>query len=277
MDRLDSYRIFYEVAKVGNLTKAGEKLYISQPAISQVIKKMEDQLKAKLFIRNKNGVILTRFGSEVFKNVERAMLSFNAIDCLAESENELKSGKLVIGSGSTIAREVLVAPIEKFLKDFPNIQMSQIEDVQSVMFDKLRQGEVDLIITHQIDQADDLEFQIIENQRYIFIKKKNCEFKRLIKLTKGSYTFALFDSFQRQMNLQTLPEIVVSGYRMAIELVRRGVGLALVPESLARESLKSGEIEVVFEDFNLPQINLGYYTNKFLKNRATEVFIKYLE
>ena len=77
MDSLDNYRIFYEVAKCKNITKASKNLFISQPAVSQTIKKLEDELGATLFIRNKKGVELTRFGQEVFQRAETAMLSFH--------------------------------------------------------------------------------------------------------------------------------------------------------------------------------------------------------
>ncbi len=276
MDRLDNYRIFYEVAKVGNITRAAENLYISQPAISQVIKKMEEQLQAKLFIRNKSGVELTRFGQQVFQKVEIAILSIKAAENMAEEEHELLSGELIIGSGSMVAREFLLEPFERFLQSFPNIQIVQVEGVQSVMFEKLRKGEVDLIISQQNAQITDLEFYPIANQKYVFVKKKGCEIKRFIKLSKGSYTYELFEEFEREKKLKTLPDIIVTGYRMAIELAKLGVGLALIPESIAKKSLANGETEVAYEDYKLPQITFGYYINQILINRATEVFVKFL-
>ena len=56
---LSQYKIFYEVAKAGNISKAAKELYISQPAISRAIKKLENNLDTVLFKRNSRGVILT--------------------------------------------------------------------------------------------------------------------------------------------------------------------------------------------------------------------------
>ncbi len=70
---LDYYKIFYEVAKYKNITKASNVLFISQPAITQTIKKLEETLNAKLFLRHSKGVILTPIGQKIFNQVENAL------------------------------------------------------------------------------------------------------------------------------------------------------------------------------------------------------------
>ena len=62
---LNLYKIFYEVAKEQNITKASEELSISQPAISKSIKNLEEQLGGQLFVRTKRGVVLTEEGKEL--------------------------------------------------------------------------------------------------------------------------------------------------------------------------------------------------------------------
>ena len=63
------YKIFYVVAKNKNITKGAEELNITQPAISRVIKALEDQIGYKLFIREKKGVILIREGEKLFNTI----------------------------------------------------------------------------------------------------------------------------------------------------------------------------------------------------------------
>ena len=90
MEDFNKYKIFYEVAKEGNITRASEKLFISQPAVSQSIKKLEEELEVSLFIRNKSGVTLTSIGQEIFTKVDGAILSLKDIDKIIEEKNELK-------------------------------------------------------------------------------------------------------------------------------------------------------------------------------------------
>ena len=277
MDSIDNYRIFYEVAKYKNITRASEHLYISQPAVSQAIKKIEEQLGTTLFIRNKKGVELTRFGQEVFQKVETAMLSLETIDKISRDEHELLRGSVVIGSGSNVAREMLTLPIKNFLDNFPCVQIIQMEDIPTKLFQMLRKGEVDIVITQQNEQFNEFSFCEIKKHNYVFIKKKGGEVKRFIKTPQGSFTYNLFEEFEKQNKFENYPATIVSGYRMEIELVKQGVGIALVPEFLVSNFISSGEVEVIFKDYKLPSITFGYYYNPTLLTTATEVFMKFLE
>ena len=84
---LSTYRIFFEVAKQGNISKAAESLYISQPAISKTIVRLEDNLNVKLFKRNSRGVSLTEEGEVLFRHVEEA------IHHIEEAESALQKMK----------------------------------------------------------------------------------------------------------------------------------------------------------------------------------------
>ena len=81
---LSHYKIFYEVAKAGNISKAAKELFISQPAISKSISKLEDGLGVTLFVRSSRGVQLTEEGRLLFHYAESAFNSLNF------GEHELK-------------------------------------------------------------------------------------------------------------------------------------------------------------------------------------------
>jgi len=69
---LSSYRIFYAVANTGNISKAAKELYISQPAISKSVKKLEENIGVKLFERSSRGVVLTSEGELLYTHVKSA-------------------------------------------------------------------------------------------------------------------------------------------------------------------------------------------------------------
>ena len=277
MESLDKYRIFYEVAKEKNISKASENLFISQPAVSQSIKKLEEGLGISLFIRGKRGVELTKVGKEIFQRVEVAILALNSVDRLVEEENELLKGTIVIGSGSNVAREILVGPIKNFLEVFPNIRLEQIEGVQADMIDMLRKGQADLVITQKNEDVLGLSFQPIVEHSYVFVKRKSEKIKRFITTSKGSFSQLIFEKFARQRNLKDVPTLTVSGHRMAIELAKVGVGVALVPELLVKDLIESGELETCFNDYTLPKVIFGVYHNPDIATPATKVFLKFLK
>ena len=74
---LNYYKIFYETAKNGSISKAAESLYISQPAVSKSVTKLEQSLGHTLFIRSKKGVRLTEEGQTLFEYLKKA---FDSID-----------------------------------------------------------------------------------------------------------------------------------------------------------------------------------------------------
>lgn len=273
---LDYYRIFYHVATEGNITKAAEKLYISQPAVSMTIKNLEEILGNQLFIRSKRGVILTKFGEKIFKKVQSAFAILSQIEGIVEEENQLLSGEIVIGCGSHIARKMLVEPVKNFLERHPQIKIIQLEDVQAKMFNLLAKGEIDIVITQYNGKEDELIFNALRCQPYAFVKSPNSNAQRFITLSEGSYAQTIFDKFIKDYNLQDIPCLPVSGYNFAVELAINGVGTTLVPSYLIDKHVEKGELEIVYKDYPLPNINFGFYYNPKLLSRGAKEFIKFL-
>ena len=106
---LSQYKIFYEVARTGNISKAAKELYISQPAISKAIGKLEESLNTTLFFRSSRGVQLTEEGEILYEYVR------SAFDSLTRGEEELKRvhefhiGHLRIGVSNTLCKYIPVS------------------------------------------------------------------------------------------------------------------------------------------------------------------------
>ena len=99
---LDLYKVFYYVAKNENITRASNELMISQPAISRSIKSLEEQLGMTLFIRKRDGVLLSEAGQLIYEKIK------NSMELIESAENDLKSlsnldkGVINIGASKTI-------------------------------------------------------------------------------------------------------------------------------------------------------------------------------
>ena len=121
---LSQYKIFYEVAKAGNISKAAKELYISQPAISKAISKLEDSLGLSLFTRSSRGVQLTSEGEILFEHTREA---FDALD---RGEQELKRiqefdiGHLRIGVSNTLCKYILLPYLKTFIDQYPHMKVT---------------------------------------------------------------------------------------------------------------------------------------------------------
>lgn len=121
---LSLYRIFYAVARNKNITKAGEELFISQPAISKGISKLEASLNCTLFLRTSRGVSLTKEGELLYHHIHSAFSSIEAGEYALKQAQDLKSGEIRIGVSSTLCRYILMPYLKKFIEQYPQISIT---------------------------------------------------------------------------------------------------------------------------------------------------------
>ena len=275
--KLEYFKIFYQVAVDGNFTKASENLYISQPAISQTIKRLEEELGITLFVRNKRGVTLTNIGKEIFDQVQSALNNFKNVENLVAEQKGLISGKVVIGSSSNISNKLLTLPISNFVKENKNIQILHIKEPQATMFEMLKSGQLDIVIT-QKNQNVDFAYNPLYKENYLLVKQygTNENSLDLISINAGSYANIMCAKIIKDKNLNNSQKVVVSSYNLALSLALQGVGIALVPKHLAAKDLKSKKLDIAYPDYILPKIEFGYYYNPALLTPATNAFIKTL-
>ena len=146
---LELYRIFFEVAKTGNITQASNNLNISQPAVTKHIKNLEFQLGCSLFIRTRKGVTLTENGKKLFLYVKQALDLINNGEHVIKDMRNLKQGTLKIGVSTTLTKKYLFKYIEIFHKKYPNITIEISTDPTCQLKEELRDGKIDFIIEYQ--------------------------------------------------------------------------------------------------------------------------------
>ncbi len=149
------YKIFYTVAIYGSITKAANSLYISQPAVTKSLQKLEEDLGITLFNRSPKGVTLTENG-KIFYNFIK-----NGVECFMNGEHKLTSlknletGKIKIGASSTVTKFFLVDFIAKFHNEFPNIDISVTNGLTHNLISDLKKGSLDLLFVNLPMKNDD--------------------------------------------------------------------------------------------------------------------------
>ncbi len=271
---LDKYKTFYCVAKEGNITRASEVLYISQPAVSMVIKNLEEELNAKLFIRSKKGVVLTPTGQKIFDEVEKGLNHFSQLSSIVKKEIDNLQGELNIGCGSNAGKKFLTKPLKKFLSLHPNIVVNQIKEVQEELFSMLSNGKLDLVISQFNGEEENLKFTRLNNVSYVFVKNPDLKEMRFIKYHDGSFMNNLFNGFIEKKGLGNIPHIKVSGYSLAIELASAGLGVTIAPLFMVEDKIKEGKLEIVYKDYKLPSAEFGYFYNESLLSEPAKEMIK---
>lgn len=147
---LNLYKTFYVVAKCNSFTKASQELYISQPAVTQSIKKLEQQLDIELFKRNGNGISLTKAGEIVYFYAEKlcdiAIANKEMIEIVKKSTFDV----INIGVPTHIGSFYFINYLKKFNKKYPNVKINIINKKSDEMIKMLEKRELDIVIDTDI-------------------------------------------------------------------------------------------------------------------------------
>lgn len=288
---LELYKTFYYVAKNGSISRGANELSISQPAISKSIKSLEEQINTKLFIRQRDGVILTDAGEAIYNKIKEA------IDLIDSAENDLKSltnmeyGIINIGASKTILHEYLMQFIKEFHKDYPNIKIRIFTDNTNDLIKKTKLGIIDVIfINLPYNLPDDLTYIklmdlhdcLVANESFNYLKDKKLNLKDLeqlplLLLTKGTISRIRLDDYCTENNIKINPEMEFSSNTLIKEFTEAGFGIGMLTREHVKKELDNNTLFEV--DIKLPLKNkfLGMVYSKNQKSLITNKFIKYIE
>ena len=281
------YKYFSAVAKNKNMTKASEDLHISQPALSQSIKKLEDQIGCTLFIRNNKGMELTKEGQTLYDYVE------SAISLLKNAENELTSfkdldkGEIRIGASTTITRTYLIDSIKKFHKLYPNIKINIYNDLTNNLLLDLQKGKLDYVIYNDdVNNIKDINTKVLYKIKQGFIY--NPEFFNdisilneltsypLILQKKESNSRMFLDSFLLSKNITLEASTEVVSQELVLDLTESGLGIGFSNLDLVHKNYPS--LKELSLNKDIPNTNIYIATKKdTILNIASKTFLNILE
>lgn len=281
---LNSLKIFLVVATSSSFLEASNKLYISQPAISKSINKLEEDLGVSLFYRANKGVTLTSDGEILLKYVKDSRKLLLACERMLSSNNSLDSGSIVIGAQSHIVRNYLLEKINNFRKIFPNV-MFRIVDLSTLeLIEGLEKHELDFVVDASPINTpyNNLRIQPIYKLDTCFIKSKenNKKYNKITDLedecivmpiSRSSLRKNLFKSLENIIEIK--PQLEYGTEELIIESVKRNMGIGYVVKG---ETLKIDESKLDIIDLNisLPTVEINLvYIDSYLTPLARE-FIK---
>jgi len=269
------YKIFYHVAKTNSFSKAGKNLFISQSAVSQSIKSLEEKLGTPLFYRKTRSIKLTKDGELLFKHVEQAYNFLKgAENKIAEMQN-LKSGEMRIGVGDTICKYFLIPYLSKFYSLYPNVHIRIINRTSAQIIDILKSGFADFgIVTLPVEDKGISYREFIEREDIFVASEKFIELKNrkitprelseypLLLLEKASSTRRNIDEYFLCKGILLQPEIELESIDLLVEFAKIGLGIAHVLKESATEAIEKNQLFEVELTEKPPMRKLGIVTMK---------------
>lgn len=268
--KLDPYRIFNQVALEKSLSGAAKKLYISQPAVSQIITQLENDLKIRLFTRTPKGVVLTKEGELLFEYVNAGIsLIEKGEKRLADSKN-LYEGELRIGVGDTIARYYLIDYLERFNKNYPQVRLKIINRTTMELTTLLKSGEIDIAVLNlpigdtslEIIPTSRIQDILVAGKGYSHLKNRTIKLEELqsiplIMLDTRSKSREYVEDFLGSHGISISPEIELGSHDLLLELARIGLGIAFVVKEYSGLYIDNEDLFQIRTNVEVPGRSVG--------------------
>ncbi|PKM83328.1 MAG: LysR family transcriptional regulator [Firmicutes bacterium HGW-Firmicutes-14] len=269
------YKVFYYVARNLSFSEASNRLFISQSAVSQAVKLLEEKMGCRLFTRNTKQVKLTQEGEILFKHVEQAFNFIKAGERSIDEVHSLKQGEVKIGASDSICKYYLLPYFKRFITMYPNIQLRVTNRTSPKCIELLRNGSVDVVVVNLPDRLErNLKVSKTGTVRDVFVagscfqhlkgKKiglKELEKYPLLMLEKNSTTRDFIDRFFEKMNIRIIPEIELGSVDLLVELAKIGLGISMVVEDCIHSELAAGELFKLDLKEEIPERSRGIVTN----------------
>ena len=263
--KLELYRVFKEVAEVGNITAAAQALYISQSAVSQSIKQLEHDLQTRLFARNSRGVTLSAEGQMLYEYVRSAMGLLETGEEKLSQTRELQMGKLIIGASDTVTSQFLLPYLDSFHKQHPAIHIQIVSGRSHKVLGLLRSGKVDIAFASTPSDTSSLDIYPCFDTHSIFVAGAEypCDFDHiysldeiaafpLILLERKASSRLYLERYFLQNGLRLNPEIELGARSLLVDLAAIGFGVAGVTEEFVHRDLESGRLKKLNTSFEIP-------------------------
>lgn len=273
---LEYYKVFYYVGKYESITLAAEKLALSQPAVSQSIRHLEEAVGTPLFVRTAKGMRLTAEGAVLYPYVAQG---YEYI-CLGErklrEQMDLETGEIRIGASDMTLQFYLLDYLEKFHEKYPKIKVQVTNAPTPETLNHLQDGKIDFgVVTEPVLSSGKFTLKKVREVHDIFVagEKYNCLKDRRIGLQEleelpliclegetSSRTYVR--DFLKKYQVELHPEFELATSDMLVQFAERGLGVASVVEDFAAEELEQSRLFRLKLEKEIPPRAMYVVTNE---------------
>lgn len=253
--KLENYRVFCKVAQNKSFSKAAQELFLSQPAVSQSVRQLEEQLNIQLFTRTSKKVELTAEGQLLYEYASSALGLLESAEQQLSGLQTLKVGQLRLGAGDMTAIHLLLPSLERFHQLYPKVHLSIYNRTSEGSLELLRAGKIDAafvnlpidddkITVHWEHSIQDI---FVAGNRFAHLKGKKLTSKELsrlplIMLEQKANSRTFVQRFFLRRGIELKPEIELASYELMGEFARINLGISCMVRQFCEKELSEGKI-----------------------------------
>lgn len=292
MNQLNLYHIFYTVARCGNISAAAKKLYISQPAVSKSISRLEESFASPLLIRSSRGVALTENGKLLYKHLDTAFQAIRQGEEMISRNDLLGAGSLSMGVSTTLCKYVLLPYLQDYIAANPYVKVSLSCQSTYETMASLENGTLDLGLVGESERMENshLSFLPIRKIHDIFVcspeyldklREQSGENGDLLTqgtfllLNKNNITRQYMDKHMLLQNITMEHQVEVTTMDLLIDFARIGLGIACVIGEFVQRELKEGSLVECSIREPIPPRRIGFaYPRSAKPSAAMNAFLE---
>lgn len=248
------FRMLVVLAQEANMRKAADRLYVSQPALSQRLQSVEKFWGTKIFLRSQRGLTLTPAGEKIIQYAEEVVEKEEKVREAISSLEAKVYGTLKVAVASIIGQYWLPSVLKSFVEKYPSVQISMITGWSSEILRHLYEDQVQVGIIRGTPDWKGKKYQIFSDELYLVDTEKSQleDFKNTEKpyiqfKSDSTYYQEIQDWWFRQFKMTPKRTIVVDQIETCKQMVLNGIGYAILPAI----SLKNEEGNI----YKIPLLN----------------------
>lgn len=231
------------LAEYGHFGKAAETCFVSQPALSMQIKKLEEDLGVSLLERTNKSVVLTDVGELIAAQAQQILLQIDEIYETAKNSQNPYQGELKIGVFPTLAPYLLPIIIPKITKKYPKISFYLLEEQTANLIDKLKQGHLHAALLATPVNDLNLKSATLFKEEFLLavanshplsnrktLKPQDLTDKNLLLLDEGHCLRSQALSFCEQIRASEMPNFRATSLETLRHMIATGIGMTLMPK-----------------------------------------------
>ena len=286
---LNYYKAFYMVAKYKNISKAADALFISQPAISKSLSRLEENLGCTLFSRTSRGVSLTADGEILYERIREAFAAIEAGEEELRHRTELGIGQLRIGVSTTLCKYILLPYLQNFIRQHPHIRITI--ECQSTLHtvELLESGQIDIGLIGAPKHHGTLTFLPLKKIQDTFVATQsyldNLSIREhtdsdlflsatLMLLDEETITRQYINDYFYRNQIKTNQILEVSSMDLLIEFAKIGIGAACVIREFVEQELKESTLIEIPMAEPIESRSIGFaYSNSHKLSKSALTFL----
>ena len=283
---LNSLKIFLEVANSKSFLEASNKLFLSQPAISKSMSKLEEDLNVTLFYRANKGISLTSSGEILYQYLKDTKDLLLSCERVLTSLNDIEEGKIIIGVRSHLVRNYLMDKISDFRNKHPKIKIKLIDISTKQMIEQLEERKIDFIVDSTPIESiyNNLDIIPICELKTGFVKSVNNSAKInslsdlehqniILPASRGSLRKNL-NNCLNELDIKLNPILEFETEELIIDAVRKNLGIGYVITNAIQYLVDSKVLEYINLKEELPGTELDLVIIKNYLTNVAKLFIE---